>query len=231
MCLGRKKYFWGHVPAVDIVRLKDNEGESYDGDLNLLFAASGDLRNLIKSVVLLPDSYDGAINLVVNDMDIDRVARNIIMLLVLLTTDNRDEATECVLHMWYSVLIKQSHLDRLSRHVRPLIEEVVGKVKHRAAEKPQGKTWTFGLRSLRVVLLPPQWVSLLSYLDVPQGLSRVEAARLHRSVTMAPDRVDHRHRKYLDQDPKGRICDENFRQDGILLPFGYPRETFKIPNT
>jgi hypothetical protein len=33
-----QKYFWGNMPAVDILALNRNEGCSYDRDLNVLFA-------------------------------------------------------------------------------------------------------------------------------------------------------------------------------------------------
>lgn len=33
-----KKYFYGNVPALDIIHLEGNEGKSYDQDMNVLFA-------------------------------------------------------------------------------------------------------------------------------------------------------------------------------------------------
>lgn len=35
---GVPKHYWGNVPAIDIVQMKANEGESYKGELSLLFA-------------------------------------------------------------------------------------------------------------------------------------------------------------------------------------------------
>jgi hypothetical protein len=32
------KYLWGNVPALDVLRLAENEGDSYAGDLRILFA-------------------------------------------------------------------------------------------------------------------------------------------------------------------------------------------------
>jgi hypothetical protein len=40
MSFGKKKYLWGNVPALDIVRLSENEGERYEKPLNLLFAGT-----------------------------------------------------------------------------------------------------------------------------------------------------------------------------------------------
>ncbi|QPC76664.1 hypothetical protein HYE68_007416 [Fusarium pseudograminearum] len=68
---GGKKYLWGNVPALDVLQLGSNEGDNYQGQLNLLFAASGDLRNVVKTVVELPSTYDQTINIVMNDRDLD----------------------------------------------------------------------------------------------------------------------------------------------------------------
>lgn len=35
---GTRKYLWGNMPSVDIVKLDENEGSSYDQDLKILFA-------------------------------------------------------------------------------------------------------------------------------------------------------------------------------------------------
>lgn len=35
---GGKKYLWGNVPALDVLRLETNEGDNYPGQLSLLFA-------------------------------------------------------------------------------------------------------------------------------------------------------------------------------------------------
>lgn len=35
---GGKKYFWGNMPAIDVVQLDKNEGAHYQEDLRLLFA-------------------------------------------------------------------------------------------------------------------------------------------------------------------------------------------------
>lgn len=32
------KWFWGNMPAIDVLRLQDNEGESYAQDVGVLFA-------------------------------------------------------------------------------------------------------------------------------------------------------------------------------------------------
>ena len=35
---GGKKYFWGNVPAIDVLRMDVNEGKEFASDIRLLFA-------------------------------------------------------------------------------------------------------------------------------------------------------------------------------------------------
>jgi hypothetical protein len=95
VAFGSKKYLWGNMPSIDVVRLAENEGAAYEQDLKILFAgmkpwcfylvvwllmfciASGDLRNVIKTIASLPQSYTGMPSIVVNDVDFDIVARNV----------------------------------------------------------------------------------------------------------------------------------------------------------
>ena len=43
---GGKKYFWGNVPAVDVIQLLANEDVTYGKDLRLLFAGESNLSCL-----------------------------------------------------------------------------------------------------------------------------------------------------------------------------------------
>jgi len=182
---------FGNIPAIDVINLKANEGESYGESMKLLFAGKsgvthsrpheteggwltylfyagyGDLRNVVQSLSSLPASYDKPVTMVVNDMDFDVVARNLIMLLILMSLEDEAEAVDCVLHLWYSTMIRQSHLDILKTHIRPLIKKVVKDMHKPASGGLIANTWVFGHCSVRAVLHWEQWKSLLSYLKYP----------------------------------------------------------------
>lgn len=54
------QYLWGNMPALDILNIKDNEGlDDVHRDVPLLFAASGDIINVVKTVVNIPKGNDG----------------------------------------------------------------------------------------------------------------------------------------------------------------------------
>jgi hypothetical protein len=228
---GGKKFLWGNVPALDVLRLDSNEGDQYQGQLSLLFAASGDLRNLVKTVAQVPSSYNQPINIVMNDRDLDIVARNTIILLLALTSEGQDGTIDCMIHIWYSAFIRKSDLDSVNQKVRPLIEDVCRKIKDKPAKSMLGKTWKFGQQhSLRLVLEKSSWERLLSFMEVPEGLTTERANEIRTTVTTAESRVDYRDRSYLFMPPSHRIARYRFRQDGLLLPFGSCRSEFQQPN-
>jgi hypothetical protein len=68
---GSLQYLWGNIPALDLLKVAENEGDEaiLQNDVSLLFAASGDLRNIIKTVVGLPEDYAGNCKAVINDRD------------------------------------------------------------------------------------------------------------------------------------------------------------------
>lgn len=165
-----------------------------------------------------------------NDRDLDVVARNVIVLLIALVVDNIDEAVDCIIHIWYSALIRKSDLDILQKQILPLIESVCEKIKSKAPSSRLGKTWTFGQRSLRLVLEKSSWDSLLFSMNIPEGLTAERAKQIRTAVTLAESRQDYRDRHLLFQSPSRRIANNRFWGDGLLLPFGSRRDDFREPN-
>ncbi|TVY19932.1 hypothetical protein LARI1_G002648 [Lachnellula arida] len=226
---GIQKYLWGNVPAMDILNCKQNEGESLPEDLRLLFAASGDIRNVVSTLAELPSSFSGTCNIVVNDKDPDIVARNTILLLTALHY-KPEQAVVMMIHLWYSALISAEIFSSLRDDILPLIEDVCTKIKDKPLNSLQSKTWKYGSRSLRLVLKKSEWFLLPSYFQVPSDLSATEAQQIRMSTTLAPSRKDYVDRALYNRPSEWRVCRMKFREDGILLPFGSPRDEFKTPN-
>ncbi|KFY06659.1 hypothetical protein V492_07863 [Pseudogymnoascus sp. VKM F-4246] len=203
---GGTKYLWGNVPSLDVLQLRSNEGNDYKGHLRLLFAASGDFRNVVKSIARLPEGYKQSIDVTINDRDIDIVARN------------------------YSTLIRKSDLEILQQRIRPLIEDICKKIEGKLPSTTLAKTWTFGQRSMRLVLQKSSWDKLLAYLDTPDGLTMERENKIRAAVTLTESRKDYRDRHLLFQSNYHRIAKHRYWIDGLLLPFGSPRDDFKEPN-
>ncbi|KAF5534428.1 hypothetical protein FPHYL_13431 [Fusarium phyllophilum] len=160
--LGGDTWIFGSVPALDVLKLDGNEGESYQGKLSLLFAASGDLRNVVKTIAQLPPSGAQPIDITINDRDLNIVGRNAIILLIALTSDDDKQAVDCIIHMWYSSFIRKSDQVVLEQRIRPLIQAVCDKTKDKPANRILGKTWAVTLAESQrdfldrvYVFLPP----------------------------------------------------------------------------
>ncbi|KAE8361677.1 hypothetical protein BDV27DRAFT_26211 [Aspergillus caelatus] len=225
---GGNKYLWGNVPALDLLQLKENEGEGYCQDLSLLLAASGDLRNLVKTIASLPDRYRGYIHLDINDRDDAVVARNLIFLLVSFNLPP-DIASEAILHLWYSAFLPEPLLQSIRRAVCPTIRDFLAAKPVQAAGLLQ-KTWSCGSSTLAATLTRAEWDRVLSYLPEVPDISYDKAVTLHKSVTLAHSRRDYRDRALFPLHPSWRLSVWKFRSDGILLPFGVSREDFRVPN-
>ncbi|KAI0108740.1 hypothetical protein F4776DRAFT_643594 [Hypoxylon sp. NC0597] len=228
--VGGRIYLWGDVPAIDVIRFGKNEGEDFRGSLDILFAAPGNMRNAIFSVVNLPKSYQGPLNIVINDNELAMVARNVIFLLIFFLEDDPIMAAEYVLHTWYSALVTKPCYDMLQNKIKPVVKSVCDKIAHKTGQTLLGETWSFGKSSLRLALTRNDWFSLLSYFDVPQGLDKDSAQLVRGKVTSNPDGVDQYERDLCYKSPPARVATAKFRGDGILLPFGQSREEFIIPN-
>jgi len=238
---GGSKHLWGNTPAVDILNLERNEGVGYKENIALLFAASGDLRHVVRTIASLPDNLTQHLNVTMNDIEFDVVARNTILLLLALTTQDSTtigtfstplSIAEALIHVWYSASIPASVLSLLQDRVKPLITEVCCKFAKEPPTTTLSHTWEFtNGRTLRLILKQKDWFRLADFLDVPQDLSFEDAAAIRRAVTLAPDRLDYRDRWYYkDASPFMRIAKQKFQEDGILIPFGHPQIVFDTPN-
>ena len=79
----RFTYYWGNVPAVDLLNLSMNEGEEYSNPLALLLCGVGDPRNVLLTIASLPDVYTRHVSFVLNDICPCTLARTVLLLYIL----------------------------------------------------------------------------------------------------------------------------------------------------
>jgi hypothetical protein len=116
---GSKPNLWGDVPAIDVLNLSKIGGvEKAPPDLKLLFAASGDLRNVVQSLLGLPETNDGTCTVVMNDRDSTVVVRIILLLLVAYIFPE-DETVPTMIHLWYSAFLPKCMVDALQEKFLP----------------------------------------------------------------------------------------------------------------
>ncbi|KAF2644956.1 hypothetical protein P280DRAFT_504434 [Massarina eburnea CBS 473.64] len=233
---GANKYMWGNVPAIDVLRLGQNEGSQHAEDIALLFAASGDLRNVVKTITNLPESFEHGVQITINDREFDVVARNTILLLFAFASLDQErpitEIAECLIHLWYSAFLPASLVSSLRSRVGPLVSPTYNETAYKAQETIHKKMWKFRSgNTLLVNLQKKEWRRLEQFLHVPEGLGFEEAKKTRSATVMAPERTDYRDRWYYkDATPSMRLAKHRFREDGLLLPFGHPRSEFNSPN-
>ena len=76
-------YYWGNLPAVDLLNLSMNEGEEYSNSLALLLCGVGDPRNVLLTIASLPDAYEQQVTFVLNDICPCTLARTVLLLYML----------------------------------------------------------------------------------------------------------------------------------------------------
>lgn len=77
--------------------------------MKLLCAASGDLRNLVRTINSIPRDYSGTITVVLNDRDPFVTLRNILIMRILGTVTDKSRAVDMALHLWYSAFLPNSY--------------------------------------------------------------------------------------------------------------------------
>ena len=76
-------YYWGNIPAVDLINLSMNEGDEYSSPLSLLLCGVGDPRNVLLTIASLPDAYKQQVTFVLNDICPCTLARTVLLLYML----------------------------------------------------------------------------------------------------------------------------------------------------
>lgn len=83
---------------------------------------------------------------------------------------------------------------------------------------------------LSVKLRKDDWAHLRTFLDVPSGLTRELACEIRHNGTKSAATSDLMDMRYYDLGPCLSEAVEQYREDGLLLPYGIPRTDFDTPN-
>lgn len=218
---------WGNVPAIDILNLKDNEGLDYKEDLSLVFAASGDLRNVLVTVNSLPLDYPGHLSIVLNDLHPRVALRNQLILSVLLEVEDKFLAADIALHLWYSAFIPSEYELRI---ISAATARLVKWKNHSSSSEPESDA----TESTRLMLhlsdaVHAEFFSLSNQIEskVPDTES---AANEFSNVMFAAHRIDYHDRYHCKLKPAHRLAMRDYRSFGLVLPFGAANPHFNSPN-
>ncbi|KAF0559057.1 hypothetical protein F8M41_007025 [Gigaspora margarita] len=209
--LTKVEYLWGNMPAIDIIKLASNEfadgKSSFNEPIDLLFAASGDLNDIIISMNGLPLNFDQPINICVNDYAEKIVARNFIILYLLAKLGK--SAIDIAIQIWYSSALTDKQSIKCFEIFGTVIQD---------SQMKEENIFEFGKLKIRTHFSSKTWNCLVEMLanrvDLQTGVV------MRNAIMLNPERIDYRHR-YMQRLTQGeRICFDNFRHHGILLPYG-----------
>lgn len=202
----------------------------------MLATASGDLRNVLKTLERVPTTYKGRLKVVINDKSFDVIARNAILLLMALVANDKNDtivendAISSMLHIWYSAFLTRSHADFLSKRIRPLIEAACQEIKDDHVDHILTKQFSSGVLSLNFTFTKAEWHALLSLCSERTDLTTAQAKDIRTDSTLAPAALDNREVRLMYLTGPRRVCEHRFLEDGILLPFGHSRDPHTVPN-
>jgi hypothetical protein len=118
----------------------------------------------------------------------------------------------------------------IQERIKPPVNDVYEKIRHKEATSLQSKSWTADGRALSLILQKSARDELQAYLEVPTGLSKTKAQEIIVATTLAPKRNDYIERALYAKLSCWRPGMLKFRNEGPLLPFGAPTALFNIPN-
>lgn len=227
--MGPPPCLWGNLPAIDLLNVNKNEGSEAISrqNVSLLFEASGDLRNVVKTIVGLPENYSGECKVAVNDANTTVIARNALLLLVTLFF-RPEEAAPVMLHLWYSAMLPKSLTHGVRQRILPLVQRVCHRIKENPDNWMEEEVVEYGKASVCLVLKKSQWIALVAMLVPSENFTRLHGQAILRAVAEAKqDHID----RLLYKMPRARRAGAiHFRHSGVLLPFGASCVIFSEPN-
>jgi len=184
----------------------------------------------LKTVAALPESYSGTLTVTIDDHEPHITARNVILCILAASASNVNEASECIVHVWYSAFLRRSDLELLNVHVLPLVQEVCSKFEDESSDSLHLKTWQAGKCSIRLGMTKEAWQLLLSCLKLCPELTLEQAQALRLAAINDPKDQDIRELITLTKLSNHRVSVQRFKEDGNMLPFGDSRKAFVVPN-
>ena len=184
--------------------------------------ASGDLRNVIRTVNTLGSDYTGRLYILLNDTSKTIVSRNIVLLLILGAMPNETVAADIALHFWYSVFLPEEY--------RLRILAVLVLILQRHADKTEPISVGLGRRAKLTCLVPGEITDHLLYAAGPT-LSTSQARDEYERVYATSARLDARNRALAGVKPCHSLAFMAFWRSGVVLPFSVDSDHHTVPNT
>ncbi|KAF8074568.1 hypothetical protein FPV67DRAFT_587451 [Lyophyllum atratum] len=214
-------YLWGNLPAIDCLNLSENEHLSaLRQDFKFCFAASGDIRNLVRTVNGLPDAYQGKCDILFNDWNPLVVGHNLVVLWALLNPQlSIDDAAELALHIMYSSSLTYN----MSAFLSKFMDVLDG--------LPLSRDTTLPIRGRGKLHVELASVDLRVTKEMLRSRYGIRAAsHAYSKIMCNRKREDYTDRHLTGLEPSHRLAFSHYRSSGILGPFSLDLSHFEEPN-
>ncbi|KAL1744116.1 hypothetical protein HDZ31DRAFT_64397 [Schizophyllum fasciatum] len=223
------QYLWGNIPAIDVFHLPTNEGASASHrDFKICFAASGDLRNVVRTINGLPDDYTGKCRILINDHSPCVTTRNVLILFALLRAGRPvEEAAETAMHLWYSAFLRAADASEMYF----CAERIYGDVDFESSGTELSRA--FPLRGKGQLHIKQPLEKTLPFMVLLSTYDTDAARESMHAVTLAPSRLDYRDRHLSGLKPAHRVAWARNRIHEVLVPLSHfqePNRTMYSPN-
>ncbi|KAF8873189.1 hypothetical protein BD779DRAFT_311437 [Infundibulicybe gibba] len=217
-------YLWGNVPAIDFLNLAHNEKQAaIDQDFKICFAASGDIRNLVKTVNGLPEGYHGKCEILLNDINDIVVNRNLVALFALLDSGpSIEEAAELAIHLIYSCALTP----RMEAHLHHCISKVY---ENPGCDGFRNTSFNMRGKGKLTILQNTSGIDLI-YTMLNSAYPLATAVNGMHKTMLNSQRTDYVERFLCDLEPRHRLSVMRFRKSGVLAPFSLDLAHFTQPN-
>jgi hypothetical protein len=155
------------------------------------------------------------------------------MILLLAFSSPNGEASELIIHLWYSCALTTPMAAALKEKLAPLIKKAYNKLKDPLPESMIVWPFMFGNSCLFLTLKFMMWKRLL---DLVEGkcftdFEKADKSRKIVNSNLASQHwIDETERLNFNAPRSRRVVDDLFRERGIMLPSGAAIDNFKIPN-
>ncbi|RDB16003.1 hypothetical protein Hypma_003582 [Hypsizygus marmoreus] len=213
------------IPAANCLQLAYNEGDARNRDFKLCFAASGDIRNLVKTVNGLPKGYRGKCDILLNDTDAITVNRNLVILYALLSAGPTiEESAELATHLMYSAALPAASAAYLRGCICVIYGDGAsdGDMSFQSSLRTRGAGRIHSMQTTIAMRRPLEM--FLSTYELRKGIDSMQ------SVMFDPLREDNRDRYLTGLKPAHRLAVMHYWRSGILAPFSLEIKDFSQPN-
>ncbi|KAJ7337101.1 hypothetical protein OS493_009953 [Desmophyllum pertusum] len=113
-------YYWGNIPAKDLINFPQNEGCEYSKPFAVLACGVGDPRNIVLSVSQLPEAYQEEVTFVLNDICACTLARTVLILYLIFK--GGEQVANSVTQIWYSLRLSEEDHQLVINTLQELIQ-------------------------------------------------------------------------------------------------------------